>query len=110
MKRERDELDSLAADAGQSAFLVGMTALILVMALVLGFRPLTSDRRQSGVIAVLAEQAANVLSPSSHAAQPTDRPARFRSCSSIAGNIATKAPKACWRRSTGRKAREAAHD
>jgi hypothetical protein len=37
MKRERDELDSLAAEAGQSAFLVGMTALMLVMALVLGF-------------------------------------------------------------------------
>jgi hypothetical protein len=37
MKRERDELDSLAAEAGQSAILVGMTALILVMALVLGF-------------------------------------------------------------------------
>jgi hypothetical protein len=37
MKRERDELDSLAAEAGQSAFLVGMTALILVTALVLGF-------------------------------------------------------------------------
>jgi hypothetical protein len=37
MKRERDELDSLAAEAGQSALLVGMTALILVTALVLGF-------------------------------------------------------------------------
>jgi hypothetical protein len=37
MKRERDELDQLAAEAGQSAVLVGMTALILVMALVLGF-------------------------------------------------------------------------
>jgi hypothetical protein len=37
MKRERDELDSLAAEAGQSVFLVGMTALILVIALVLGF-------------------------------------------------------------------------
>ena len=37
MKRERDELDSLAAEAGHSADLVGMTALILVMALVLGF-------------------------------------------------------------------------
>ena len=40
MKRERDErddLDALAAEAGQSAVLVGMTALILVMALVLGF-------------------------------------------------------------------------
>jgi hypothetical protein len=36
MKRERDELDSLAAEAGLSAFLVG-TALMLVMALVLGF-------------------------------------------------------------------------
>ena len=35
--RERDELDSLAAEAGQSALLVGMTALILVVALVLGF-------------------------------------------------------------------------
>jgi hypothetical protein len=30
-------LDSLAAEAGLSAFLVGMTALMLVMALVLGF-------------------------------------------------------------------------
>jgi hypothetical protein len=37
MKRERDEWDSLAAEAEQSALLVGMTALILVMALVLGF-------------------------------------------------------------------------
>jgi hypothetical protein len=37
MNSERDELDSLAAEAGQSAFLVGMTALMLVMALVLGF-------------------------------------------------------------------------
>jgi hypothetical protein len=36
MNRERDELDSLAAEAGQSAVLVGMTALILVVALVLG--------------------------------------------------------------------------
>jgi hypothetical protein len=35
--RDRDELDSLAAEAGQSAFLVGMTALMLVVALVLGF-------------------------------------------------------------------------
>ena len=37
MERERDELDSLAAEAGHSAGLVGMTVLILVMALVLGF-------------------------------------------------------------------------
>jgi hypothetical protein len=37
IKRERDELDSLAAEAGHSAGLVGMTALILVMALVFGF-------------------------------------------------------------------------
>ena len=37
MKRERDELDSLAAEAGQSVVLVGMTALLLVVALVLGF-------------------------------------------------------------------------
>jgi hypothetical protein len=37
IKRERDELDLLAAEAGQSALLVGMTALVLVMALVLGF-------------------------------------------------------------------------
>jgi hypothetical protein len=37
MKRERDELDSLAAEAGHSADLVGMTALVLVIALVLGF-------------------------------------------------------------------------
>ena len=36
-ERDEDELDSLAAEAGQSAVLVGMTALILVMALVLGF-------------------------------------------------------------------------
>jgi hypothetical protein len=37
MERERDELDSLAAEAGQSLLLVGMTALILVLAVVLGF-------------------------------------------------------------------------
>lgn len=38
MSRERDdELDSLAAEAGASVALVGMTALILVVALVLGF-------------------------------------------------------------------------
>ena len=37
MKRERDEWDSLAAEAEQGALLVGMSALILVMALVLGF-------------------------------------------------------------------------
>jgi hypothetical protein len=37
MKRERDVLDSLAAEAEQSVLLVGMTALMLVMALVLGF-------------------------------------------------------------------------
>jgi hypothetical protein len=37
MKRERDELDPLAAEAGHSADLVGMTALVLVIALVLGF-------------------------------------------------------------------------
>ena len=37
MERERDELDSLAAEAGHSAGLLGMTVLILVMALVLGF-------------------------------------------------------------------------
>jgi hypothetical protein len=37
IRRERDELDSLAAEAGASAVHVGMTALILVMALVLGF-------------------------------------------------------------------------
>jgi hypothetical protein len=37
MKRERDELDSLAAEAGLSAFLVAMTALMLLTALVLGF-------------------------------------------------------------------------
>jgi hypothetical protein len=37
MERERDVLDSLAAEAGQSVLLVGMTALVLVMALVLGF-------------------------------------------------------------------------
>jgi hypothetical protein len=36
-ERERDELDPLAAEAGQSALLVGMTALLLVVALVLGF-------------------------------------------------------------------------
>jgi hypothetical protein len=37
MKRERDELDQLAAEAGQGVVLVGMTVLILVMVLVLGF-------------------------------------------------------------------------
>jgi hypothetical protein len=37
MKRERDELDQLAAEAGRGVVLVGMTVLILVMALVLGF-------------------------------------------------------------------------
>ena len=37
MSRERDVLDSLAAEAGKSALLVGMTALMLVIALVLGF-------------------------------------------------------------------------
>jgi hypothetical protein len=37
MESERDELDSLAAEAGHSAGLLGMTVLILVMALVLGF-------------------------------------------------------------------------
>lgn len=37
MKIERDELDSLAAEAGQSFVLVGMTTLILVLALLLGF-------------------------------------------------------------------------
>jgi len=36
MERERDVLDSLAAEAGQSVVLVGMTVLVLVMALVLG--------------------------------------------------------------------------
>lgn len=37
MKREQDELDSLAAEAGGSVILVGMTALLLFMAMVLGF-------------------------------------------------------------------------
>jgi hypothetical protein len=37
MKRERDELDLLAAEAGQSVLLVGMTALMLLVALILGF-------------------------------------------------------------------------
>jgi hypothetical protein len=37
MNHERDELDSLAAEAGASAVLVGTTALILMVALVLGF-------------------------------------------------------------------------
>jgi len=37
MKRERDELDSLAAEAGQSILLVGMRALMLLVALILGF-------------------------------------------------------------------------
>ena len=37
MEPERDELDSLAAEAGQSVVLVGMTALFLVLAMVLGF-------------------------------------------------------------------------
>lgn len=35
--RERDELDLLAAEGGQSALLGGMTVLVLVVALVLGF-------------------------------------------------------------------------
>jgi hypothetical protein len=35
IERERDALDALAAEAGLSAFLAGMTALMLVMALVL---------------------------------------------------------------------------
>lgn len=35
-KPERDELDSLAAEAGLSTLLAGMTALILVTAVVLG--------------------------------------------------------------------------
>ena len=35
-ERERDELDSLAAEAGASAVLFGMTALILLVALALG--------------------------------------------------------------------------
>ena len=37
MKREPDELDRLAAEAGQSVVLVGLTALLLLMALVVGF-------------------------------------------------------------------------
>jgi hypothetical protein len=37
LERQRDELDLLAAEVGQSILLVGMTALMLVMALVLGF-------------------------------------------------------------------------
>jgi hypothetical protein len=37
LKRERDELDSLAAEAAQSASLVWITALILVLALVFAF-------------------------------------------------------------------------
>jgi hypothetical protein len=37
LKRERDELDSLAAEAGQGAILGWMTALILLLALVLAF-------------------------------------------------------------------------
>jgi hypothetical protein len=37
MKRERDDLDSLAAEAGGSIVLVGMTALVFFMAMVLGF-------------------------------------------------------------------------
>jgi hypothetical protein len=37
MKPERDVLDSLANEAGQSVLLVGTTALMLVMALLLGF-------------------------------------------------------------------------
>jgi hypothetical protein len=36
-KRERDELDMLAAEAGRSAFLVASAALILVMTVVLAF-------------------------------------------------------------------------
>jgi hypothetical protein len=35
-KRNEDELDPLAAEAGQSVVLVGMTAVLLVMALILG--------------------------------------------------------------------------
>ena len=37
MKRERDVLDSLAAEAGRSSFFVASAALILVMTVVLGF-------------------------------------------------------------------------
>jgi hypothetical protein len=37
LERERDVLDSLAAEAGQSVLLLGMTVLMLVMALILGF-------------------------------------------------------------------------
>jgi hypothetical protein len=36
MQVERDELDSLAAEAGRSPALAGMTALLLVLALLLG--------------------------------------------------------------------------
>lgn len=35
-QHERDELDSLAAEAGRSSFLVASAALILVMTMVLG--------------------------------------------------------------------------
>jgi hypothetical protein len=37
MKRQRDELDSLAAEAGGGLVLMGMTALLLFMAMVFGF-------------------------------------------------------------------------
>jgi hypothetical protein len=37
MKGERDELDRLAAEVGQSVMLFGMTALLLVVAVLLGF-------------------------------------------------------------------------
>jgi hypothetical protein len=37
MERERDVLDSFAAEAGQSAFLIASVALILLMTVVLGF-------------------------------------------------------------------------
>jgi hypothetical protein len=37
MQHERDELDSLAAEAGRSSFFIASAALILVMTVVLGF-------------------------------------------------------------------------
>jgi hypothetical protein len=36
-KGERDELDSLAAEAGRSSFFLASVALIVVMTVVLGF-------------------------------------------------------------------------
>jgi hypothetical protein len=37
MDIERDELDPLAAEAGQSFVLIGVTAVVLVLAVLVGF-------------------------------------------------------------------------